>query len=571
MKRFPGVTVLCALVLAALLGTTSAFAEAWKFAVMGDTQWTCPTDPAGQNPSGVAVSIINQINRRIMEHGVKFVIQVGDLTENGYDADIGMRATAAKQLHDAGIGFFPLRGNHETMAKPEGSNGYAISAIQRSFPQTRGISSTFGATNFSSPTSVSADLDGMSYSFDYGSAAGNARFVIIDNWATPSKRVDAVDYRYGYSIADQRGWISDRLNKSTRGTTHAFVFSHQNLMGENHQDSIFTGYTDANPAMQNNFYASLTNNEVKYYISGHDHIHQRSIVASPDGKSRVEELITASNSSKFYTPKPLTDAKWAGQKSRETSLSQEMYTIGYYIYTVDGPRVTVEYYSDDHGNWSSDKCFPEGATPQTCTTAGTQITPTLNFVKKETWGYSRNGKEILVTQGQSYELSDDTSRAIANGESGYVRTTAGILSGINGSTRKDYNERQLTKTVDTGWAPKENNHLASDIFTLWGMADPGAGTTDVYTLSLTYDPRLAKSPGKRGFGIGVKDAKGTWVNAVNNNVGGTKKFVKGPWKSGYGLGTYGVDQRTKTAWAVVNYNADFAVANSIEPAPGKRK
>lgn len=571
MKRSLHFTMICVLLLAVLAGTTGAFADAWKFAVMGDTQWTCPADPAGQNPNGVPVSIIDQINRQLIEHGVKFVVQVGDLTESGNDGDIATRANAAQRLYEAGIGFFPMRGNHETYAKPDGSNSFGIPAIQSNFPQTRGISSTFGAKNFSSPISVSADLHGMSYSFDYGSAGGNARLMIIDDWATPSKRLDAADYRYGYSIADQQTWISDRLNKSTRGTTHAFVFSHQPLIAENHQDSLFSGYTDANPAMQNDFLASLMNNDVRYYMSGHDHIHQRSLVTSPDNNSKVEEIIAASNSSKFYTPKSLADAKWYGQKSRETSLSQEMYTVGYYIYTVDGPRVTVDYYSDDHGSWASDNCYPDGTSAQSCTVAGSHVTPTFNFVKKETWGYSQNGKEVLVPQGGSYVLTDDTSGAVAHGEPGYGRTTARILSGTNGSVKKDYNGRQLTKTVDTGWAPKDDKRLASDIFTLWGMTDLGAGKSDVYTLSITYHRHLAKGLRKGGFGIGVRDANGNWVNAVDNNAGGTKKFVRGPWKPSYRLGTYGVDPRKGTAWAVVNYNASFAVANGIEPVPGDRK
>ena len=33
------------------------------------------------------------------------------------------------------------------------------------------------------------------------------------------------------------------------------------------------------------------------------------------------------------------------------------------------------------------------------------------------------------------------------------------------------------------------------------------------------------------------------------------------------MGTYGVDPRSKTAWAVLNYNADFAVADGIERVP----
>ncbi len=391
MKKLFCLKMLSALALALTMciGAATAGAAPWSFGVMSDTQWTAPTDPARQNPKGVAVSIINQINQQFIKAGVKFVIQVGDLTEKGNDADIHVRALAAHPLYLAGIGFFPMRGNHEVSAKPAGVNQYGITAFKDNFPQTRGQGSDiFGAANFNSPSSVSADLDGMSYSFDYGEAGNNVRFVIIDNWATPSKSlVHENGYTYGYSIDDQQAWINSRLNKNTRGTEHALVFSHQNLIGENHQDSLFTGYTDAHPDWQNAFFTSLQDNNVKYYLSGHDHVHQRSIITSPDGASQVEELICASNSSKFYTPKPPTDAKWYSQKTRETSLSQELYTVGYYIFTIDGPRVTIDYYSDDHGKWQSDDSYPNGkGLPDT------GITPTFKFVKKETWGDSLQGK-----------------------------------------------------------------------------------------------------------------------------------------------------------------------------------
>ncbi len=45
------------------------------------------------------------------------------------------------------------------------------------------------------------------------------------------------------------------------------------------------------------------------------------------------------------------------------------------------------------------------------------------------------------------------------------------------------------------------------------------------------------------------------------NQGGVKKYVAGPWKSGYELGTYGFDPKTNTAWAVINYTGDFAVTS----------
>ena len=525
--------------------------KAWSFGVMGDTQWTLATDPAGNNPNGVSVSIIDQINKQFINKGVKFVIEVGDLTENGNDADIARRATAAQALYNAGIGFFPMRGNHETYAKP--ANGYAIAAFQTNFPQTQCLSKTFGAANCSSPSSVSSDLTGMSYSFDYGSAGSNARFVIIDDWAMPSKRVDTAGYSYGYSISDQQSWINSRLDKNNQGTQHIFVFSHQPLIAENHQDSLFSGYTNTNPDMQNAFLASLQNNNVKYFISGHDHIHQRSIITSPNGISKIQELICASNSSKFYTPKPLTDSKWYGQKSRETSVSQELQTVGYYIFTVDGPRVTVDYYSDDHGGWLSDEEYP-AATGNGLTN---KITPTLNFIKKATWGYSLNGKEFLVggTNGTSYTVVQD----------GFGKTSAKILSGTYSNKAIDYNGRILTQTVNAGWSP-EVQGINSDILTLWGMADLGTGQTDVFTLSLGYDHYSVNHEElKRGlFGMVTKDAQGNWVNAVDKNFGGKKKFVYGLWLPGCELGTYGVDPHTKTVWAVTNYNGDFAVARFNE-------
>jgi hypothetical protein len=37
------------------------------------------------------------------------------------------------------------------------------------------------------------------------------------------------------------------------------------------------------------------------------------------------------------------------------------------------------------------------------------------------------------------------------------------------------------------------------------------------------------------------------------------RFIAGPWKSTYGLGTYGIDFATRTVWAVVSHAGTFAV------------
>ena len=160
-------------------------------------------------------------------------------------------------------------------------------------------------------------------------------------------------------------------------------------------------------------------------------------------------------------------------------------------------------------------------------------------------------------------------------EDSFEGTTAKILDGTNKSTAVDYTLRPLTKTVDTGWidvarrydknSDYEWNHdlvLASNIFLLRGMADLGTEQTDTYVLSLSYDYHrlLPIQLGKGLLGLVTKDKNDHWVNAVDKNYGGTNKFVFGPYKSGYELGTYGVDLKTGTVWAVVNYAGDFAAA-----------
>lgn len=538
-------------------------AAPWKFGVMGDTQWTC-ADPAGRNPGTVPVSIIEQVNRQFIDAGVRFVIQVGDLSDDGRESSEEVRVAAARPLIDAGIGFFAFRGNHEAQMKND--NGYGAAGFKIRYPQTRdggfvtrdGKHYTIGS-NFSSPVKVSRDLDGLSYSFDCGEGKERARFVIIDNWPLPGRVVaNSTHYPSGYTIADQQPWISERLDRRKRRAPHAFVLSHQPLIGEGHQDTLFSGYANEHPDWQNAFFASLQQNGVRYYISGHDHLHQRSIITSPDGKSQVEQLIAQSVSTKFYKPGFLDDAKWFGQKSREQSISQERESVGYYIYTIDGPTVTVDYYSDDHGHWQSDANYPEGAGRP-----DTGVTSTFHFVKKESWSYSLNGKQFLVPQGASYTVVSDR----------FNGTEARILDGLNASDARDASldtsggkGRLLTKAVNTGWRVVHSSkhvkgEFASDVFLLSGLGELGGDHSDKFVLSMSYDPAKVRPEtiASDRFGLVTRDAAGRWINAVEANTGGTATFIEGPWKSGYALGSHGIDRQRHRVWAVLNRDGAFAV------------
>lgn len=160
-------------------------------------------------------------------------------------------------------------------------------------------------------------------------------------------------------------------------------------------------------------------------------------------------------------------------------------------------------------------------------------------------------------------------------EDSFHSTTAQILCCVNGSTATLPDGRPTTKVVTTGWARKDEDHrwgrghdreLESDILSLWGLADLGTDQTDTYVWSMTYDTLRGRPWDllRGAFGLAVRNDAGKWVNAVDANFGGKKRFVLGPWKSDYPLSTYGVDPFTRTAWAAVNHAGDFAVAEGLE-------
>jgi hypothetical protein len=361
------------------------------------------------------------------------------------------------------------------------------------------------------------------------------------------------------TIDQQVPWIVETLDGKPAGS-HAFVFGHKGLVSENHVDTLFGNDPAESGLNQNAFITAMYKNGVRYYMQGHDHMHNRALVSVTTGtptdgvSARVQNIICASDSDKFYRPNvPSNDEKYnvaVFGHTREVEVSQDLRRVGFYVYTVDGPRVTGEYYAAQVPNAAPNaRCKTD---PDMCEFM-IQTTPDLSFVKAETFGYSLNGKEFLVCQA-GQEKCNSSYTQIADTYNG---TTAEILSGANGSKTQDRNKRPFLKTVDTGWTDKDSS-TASNLLTLWGMTDLNSNQTEVYTLSLTYATK--DRTGKGAFGLAAKDAQGKWINAVDMNQGGAKKYVAGPWKSGYALGTYGIDPKTNSAWAVINYTGDFAVA-----------
>ena len=502
--------------------------------------------------------------------------------------NIDARALYAQGLYNAGIGFYPLRGNHDAAwAGPAGSGpefrgaypqtrngvnnatpkyrpGLGVDPHMKPDPKTNPNTFVVGA-NFSSPdlTFNGVSKAGLTYSFDYE----NTRLVLLDQF-------DDTGNTNASTIHHQQDWINSRLADPKR-PPHAIVFGHKNMLGSRHWDTLFgnavvkgdlgdgagidpaTLPADRQAALAekrataDSFLAALAAYGVRYYICGHEHLHYDAMVTSPDGATRVRQIVSQAISSNYPTPD-------APPSPNLMPIAEDTAYVGYYVYTVDGPRVTIDY----HG------------APVTPVKSNINKTPDLDgkWQTRNTTGYSLNGRAFLVPRGKTYSIVEDsTAKAVADGEKGYLGTTAKILAGANSSDAKTHAGVPLTKAIDTGWTPAAGT--LSDILTLWGMCDLGEARADTFGLSLRF-PNAELTPEKIKSGkvvLAAKDAAGRWINAVDANVADPKnggpsknKFIVGPYQPGQGLGTHGIDPATNTAWAVVNHGGEFAVTAVAE-------
>ena len=556
----------------------------WSFGLLADSQWTVPDD--GRNPNSISVYMLQQMHQQFIQHGVSLVLELGDLADLCSPNNTYARALYAQDLYDAGIGFYPTRGNHESGYVPAWGTGAAFRYLYPQIvpganpgfhnltpadvttalivPQSelplvapapqQGTAFAVGI-NCSAPADVNASNDSVSYAFDYH----NATFLLVDQFHSPDSLTSYV--------GAQQSWVQSTLS-ARPPYTHAFVCAHKDLLGGGHKDNVFGDQIDLtdpgdgngmdfnalSPGAQealiaktntiNAFMGSMQSNLVRYFFCGHDHHHHASVVTSPDQQSRMHQLILAPASSKFYAPElPIS--------ANEAMIEDEGGRVGYYIVTVAGPQVTIDYYADaTYGNYSGP----------------------FNFVKRSSAGYSLNGREFIIPEGGPYTgVADDTSTAIANGEAGYCGTTLRLLAGTNTSRAVNafnYTNyvKPLARALNTGWAPRQPGSF-SDTLRLWGQFDLGATQADAITVSLSYNPAGVTGPqiGNGGFCLATTNPRGAWENAVDANVGGAKSFVNGAWNPDYGLGTYGVDQSSHTAWAVVNRASVFAVVQLPPP------
>jgi len=259
----------------------------------------------------VAVGIIRQLNQQFIGKGVKFVVQVGDLVDGQSTNSIDTTAVFRQDLYNANIGFLPAarqpreqpgvgqRGRSCVPPDADGDDeqhpGQRVHGPQpgsRSRSRSRSSPGRRSRSGRSRPRRPRpAGFIGLEYAVDYN----NARFVFLDQFVATTGGSKSV-----LSQADV-DWMNGQLS-GRPSNTHAFVFGHKGVITQNHTDTLFGNDPSSAPTVANSFVTDLANNGVRYYMGGHDHMYNRAIVSTTDHTDSVQDLVLASDSSKFYIP-----------------------------------------------------------------------------------------------------------------------------------------------------------------------------------------------------------------------------------------------------------------------------
>lgn len=302
----------------------AATQETWSFGIIPDTQWKLVKVPPF---SGVAIHVIDAVNKAFVQQKVDLVLAVGDMVDFASQEAFRTRMRHNKILNEAGIPFYPLRGNHDYKDDNDEKELESLRDYQKYVlhPLNR-------MTSCISPPL--ANTKGLTYTFIHR----GIKFIMLDTFVLKSNDPDCRDK---WGIADYLPWLQEQLEK--KDYEQAIILAHKNLVGMKHKDNIFSD-NDENqnsfPETQNKFYNLISKHHVPVYFSGHDHMYNHSVIDSPDGQNSVRQVICGSCSHKFYEPKP-------PYLPRQKTIKQELNRIGFVIGRIAPDRLTVDYYSTE--------------------------------------------------------------------------------------------------------------------------------------------------------------------------------------------------------------------------------
>ncbi|KKL56257.1 hypothetical protein LCGC14_2247220, partial [marine sediment metagenome] len=260
------------------------------FVVCGDTR-------GGDN--GVNTTILAEIVAATIAEGVDFILLPGDLvtgsgTQSVLESQLTTWVSTMQPLYDAGIGVYPVRGNHDAGSLAAWNSVFS------------------GA--YALPSNGPAGEENLTYSFTFDNV-----FVAATDQYVNRNRVNQT-------------WLDEQFAANTQ--PHVFVFGHAPAFKVDHNDCL-----DDYPTERNAFWDSIVNAGGRSYFAGHDHFYDHARLDDIDGDpdNDVHQYIVGTGGAPIYSGGPYDgdNGSWTPQGIKHEG------QYGYVLVEVDGPTATL--------------------------------------------------------------------------------------------------------------------------------------------------------------------------------------------------------------------------------------
>ena len=294
IKLLPAVLLIVAAVL---------HGDGFRFVVTSDTQ--------GGDGGGVNSVMLAEIVQATINEGAEFILVSGDIV----DGTAGQGTFKSQLIHwrdimtplyDAGVGVYPVRGNHDNGTKADWDDVFS--------------------GDYALPANGPAGQENITYSFTYD----NAFIVGVDQYVDPHRVC--------------QDWLDAQFAANTQ--EHVFVFGHEPAFKLVHTDCL-----GEYPDDRDIFWSSIAAEGGRVYFCGHDHSYDHARLDDNDGNpyDDVHQIISIGGGELFY------DGVFDGDNGPWVPLRVDHENImqgrqGYVLVEIDGPNAVVTWkYRTDPG------------------------------------------------------------------------------------------------------------------------------------------------------------------------------------------------------------------------------
>ncbi len=267
----------------------------WKYIIVGDSR--------GSN-DGINAAILSEIVAEIVAQEVEFVLFPGDLV-SGYNSQSALQSqlmvwrNAMQPVYDAGIGVYPVRGNHD-IGNPAGTTAW---------------NNVFSGAYALPANGPSGELN-LTYSVEHK----NLLVLALDQYIT-SHRVNQT-------------WVNGKLSANTK--THIVALGHEPAFKLDHSDCL-----DDYPTNRDAFWTSLVDAGCQIYACGHDHFYNHAVVRDSDAADDVSQYVVGTAGAPIYSWSLPYDGDNSGNRIVQY---QHAATYGYILVEVTDTEMNTTWY-----------------------------------------------------------------------------------------------------------------------------------------------------------------------------------------------------------------------------------